>query len=55
MDDVLCYYGCFVVMENGDLFYIGKDRYNIKRKSFVEISIIVDLLDYVFICCICIF
>ena len=54
VDDALCYHGCFAVTENGDLFYIGKDRHNIKRKSSVETSTIVDLPDYVSIRCICI-
>lgn len=54
VDDALCYHGCFAVTENGDLFYIGKDRHTIKRKSSVETSTIVDLPDYVSIRCICI-
>lgn len=52
--DALGYHGCFAVTENGDLFYIDNDQHNIKRKSSVETSTIVDLPDYVFIRCICI-
>lgn len=54
VDDALCYHGCFAVTENGDLFYIGKDQHSIRKKSSVETSTIVDLPNYVFICCICI-
>lgn len=54
VDDAICCPGGFAVTEIGDLFYIGKDKHSIKKKSAAKTSTIVDLANYEYICCICI-
>lgn len=52
--DALCHHGGFAVTDNGDLFYISKDKHCIKAKSAAKTSTIVNLPRYENVRCICI-
>lgn len=54
VEDALCHHGGFAVTEDGDLFYISKDKHCINAKSAAKISTIVNLPRYENVRCICI-